>query len=337
MNRLTYLSLLALPLAIACGKDKTAADDSGVVGTTDKCTVEVSGTSPADGSATAYFKDQIDFKLTEPDATATITTDIPGSQMVSADGLTISWVPSPVLAPLTDYSATLDYCGGSVPLSFKTSELGGAMTDTSILQDRTYILDLGTANIVEPPGVGAVLGSLVETGNLIHVGTVSASSIGMSGGLQSADTGGQDYCTATFPFPEADFSAAPYFAVGPQDTALSFAGYNINVKQLEITGTFAPDGSYFGGGTLGGSVDARDIATAFPELGYDAAGLCSFLVSFGAQCEACTDDSEPYCLTLVANQIVAEEASGVDFVEIAANDCADCASGPPDPLTCVAE
>ena len=335
MNRVTFLTLLALPSLLAC-----ADKDKGPAGGTDSavdpgCAVTVKSTSPADGSATAYYRDQIDFVLSEADATATITTDIPGTLEVSSDGLTVSWIPSAYLEPSTSYTATLDYCAGSAAISFTTSELGGTMADTSVLKDKTYVLDLGAATIVEPPGVGAILGGLVEEGILIGVLNVGDGVINMSGGLES-ETGGQDYCTASFPFPEADFTAAPYFSVGPQDTALSFAGYEISVKQLEITGTFAPDGSYFGGGTLAGAVDARDIATAFPELGYDAAGLCDFLVSFGAQCETCAADSEPYCLTLVAKDIVAEEASGLVFVEVAANDCAGCESGPPDPGTCVA-
>ncbi len=333
MNRLTILTFATLPLFTACADKDAGGKESAAPPAS--CDVTVKSTTPAAGSPSAYYLDPIDFVLTGPDATATITTDIPGSQVVSADGLTVSWVPTSPLDPATSYSASLTYCAGTHDLSFTTSELGGAMTDTSVLLDKTYVLDLGTANIIEPPGVGAVLGGLVENGILIGVMGIDGSNISMSGGLES-DAGGQDYCTATFPFPDADFSAAPFFSVGPQDTVLSFAGYEISVKQLEITGTFAADGSYFGGGTLGGAVDARDIAEAFPELGYDAAGLCDFLVSFGAECGACTD-SEPYCLTLVAKDIVAEEASGLVLVEVAANDCVGCETAAPDPTTCVAE
>ncbi len=141
-------------------------------------------------------------------------------------------------------------------LTFTTSELGGALTDTSVLLNKTCSLDLATANIVEPPGVGAVLGGLVENGILVGVVGADGPTLRVSGGIES-DIGGQGHCIATFSFPNADFSAAPEFSIGPRDTVRSFAGLEIRIGHLRATGTFAPDGRYFDTGTLSGVVDVR--------------------------------------------------------------------------------
>lgn len=115
MNR----SFLVLALAFtACdGGDKS---DSGVEGA---CDVTVTS-FPASGAVDAYYRGNIEFRLTGADDTATIETDIPGAQAVSADGLTVYWVPSAALTPGGSYSATLHYCGGDATISFTTSMLG---------------------------------------------------------------------------------------------------------------------------------------------------------------------------------------------------------------------
>lgn len=204
-----------------------------------------------------------------------------------------------------------------------------------IVVGRTYVVDIGNATIVEPPGVGALLGSLIDTNVLIGVTAADSRSLSTMGATES-EFRGQDYCTPTIPFPVADFSAQPYFELGPADTELSFAGYQISVRSLRMTGSFASDGSYFDEGTLEGSIDARDIAEAFPDLGYSGEQLCEFMVSFGVSCEAC-DDGEDFCLAVVVEDILAEEDEGVTLVEVADSDCPGCESGPPDPEECTAD
>jgi hypothetical protein len=64
-----------------------------------------------------------------------------------------------------------------------------------------------------------------------------------------------------------------------------------------------------------------------PDLGYDAAGLCELIAGFGASCEAC-QDSQPYCLGLIADQITATSIAD-GLVEVAAADCPGCDTGEP--------
>ena len=105
------------------------------------------------------------------------------------------------------------------------------------------------------------------------------------------------------------------------------AGYNIEIADLEITGTMAADGSYFGGGTLAGSIDTRPLAPLLDDSG-DPNAICALAINFGAACEACPADGEPYCLTLVADQIIAEGIEG-SLTPVLGSNCAGCDLGPP--------
>lgn len=317
------LFLFAVLGFVGCsGSDKDSSEE-----TVAKCEIKVNKTIPASGASDFYYRGVIEFQLSDPDDTAKITTDIPGATTMSDDGKILYYTPSSPLTPNTDYSVTLDYCGGSVDLAFSTSGIGEPIADPKTLEGKAFNLDLAKANIVQPAGVGSVLSSLLTTPVLVGVVTADATTVQMMGAIGLEGTTDQDFCNPSIPFPAADFKESPYFKIGPADTTLSVSGADIKIKSLEITGTFASDGSEFAGGTLAGTIDARDIATALPDLGYDAQGLCDLLAGFGATCIACSD-SQPYCLDLVANSITAEGISGT-LVEVADKDCPGCEDGAP--------
>lgn len=325
MYRSLYM-LGVLGLLVGCegGTGKDSADDSGPP----ECSITVDKTIPAKDQPDFYHRGVLEFHLSEKDDSAKVTADFTGAQTASDDGTVIYYTPDAPLDPASSYSVTFTYCDGdkTIDLPFSTSDLG---TDLAVdIVGKAYQLDLAKANIVQPPNIGSVLGSLLTTPILIGVAEISGDDLTMVGAIGVEGGGGQDYCTQTIDFPTADFSGRPYFKVGPQDTTLSISGASIKIGQLEVTGTFASDGSYFGGGTLKGSVDARDIAAALPDLGYDAQGLCDLIAGFGAACETCPTDSEPYCLTLVANSIQADGINGA-IVEVPASDCPGCETGDP--------
>jgi hypothetical protein len=305
----TLLLLPALSL-IACGGDD-AAKDSGTE--TESCTITVT-TTPAPNSDEAYYRGNIEFRLSAPDETATITTDIPGTKIVSADGKTISWDPTDALAPNTAYSATLNYCGGDVELNFTTSALGTAVADAASLEGNVYGLALADARIVEPAGVGAVLSTVLTQVILVGVDSVGTDSIAMIGAVAKDRATTQDFCNPSIPFPAADF-ANPYFELPQQDLTLNVMDQSITIQALEITGTFADDGSAFGGGTLRGNIDTRPFAALVnPENPTDSA-VCDFAAGLLIECEPCAD-GQPYCLTIVADQITAEKTGGPALVPL---------------------
>ena len=326
IRSLTFVPLLAL---IACGgkdsDDTGGTGDNGGDSGSDSCEVTVPSTIPSSGATNANYRSNIEFHLSAADATATIDAGgIAGTQMVSSDGKTVYWQLSGPLEPLTSYTVTLNYCGGSVPLSFTTSNVG-TPTTTSLVGN-PYAIDLAAANIVEPPGIGSVLGAYLTTNILLGVMSASGTDMQMLGALAIEGGTTQDYCSPSIDFPPADWQD-PYFQIGPQDTNFAVAGYDIAVQDLNITGSFAPDGSYVDGATLSGTIDTRPLAGLVDDSGNEGA-ICELAVNFGATCEACPSDDGMYCLTLVANQISADKVSGA-LVVVAGSDCEGCESGPP--------
>lgn len=321
---------LLLPLLLtACPADDKATDAAtDDTGATDGCTVQVDGTIPTSGSVSADYRAAIEFELSAADPTAEASSDIAGTSVRVDGDKRVVFTPSAPLEPNTSYTVTLDYCGGSVPLGFTTGELGGDLTTD--LVGKTYALALADARIVEPAGVGSILSTYITQDILVGVVSTDGGQLEMIGaiGKEDANPPAQDYCDPTIDFPVADFSDSPYFSVGPQDTTLSVAGLEITIGRLEITGTFSPDGSYFGGGTLAGTIDTRPLVPLLDEEGSDDA-ICDLAGNFGAACTTCPSDGQPYCLTLVADQIVAEEVSGVTLTEVTGNNCEGCESGPP--------
>jgi hypothetical protein len=322
-------SILLLPLLlVACsGGDNKDSGDTDIG--SDACDVTIDSTVPVANAIDADYRSAIEFHLSDPDSTATVSSAITGTTTTMDDGETVVFTPDAPLSPSTQYTVTLDYCGGSADLTFTTSGLGNPIPDTSALVGKTFALDLADARIVEPAGIGSVLTSYLTQDILVGVSGVTDTEIQMLGaiGVEDADPPTQDYCDPTIDFPAADFSDQPFFQIGPQTTTLAVAGYSIEIGNLEITGTIAADGSYFGGGTLSGTIDTRPLAPLLDDSG-DPGAICDLAVNFGAACEACPSDGEPYCLTLVADQIVAMGVDGT-LVPVIGNDCEGCESGPP--------
>ncbi len=327
MNRMALV--MATLMLAACNKDNKG-DDTGAAGDgggADTCDVTVTSTVPTDGATDAYYRMDIEFNLSAEDTTATFTvTDSAGTAVDGttwADGKTVYFTPSSPLQPQTTYTATLATCGGenNPSITFTTSELGTAAECD--LTGNTYLVQLTEARFVEPAALGDLIGQYLDQDLLIGVSDATDTSLDMLGAVADPDTGGQNYCDPTIPFPTADFSESPYFSVGPEDTTLSVAGYSIPINGLLLSGTFAPDCSYFGGGVLAGELDARDLGDLVGEyLGTsDPDELCAMLAGFSVTCEACTSDGEPYCVGIKADQITAEQADGVTLECVAEQDC----------------
>lgn len=309
-SNLSIPSLLALSLVLSIGCPPK--NDTGDTQPDTSCGITIDETVPEDGATDAYYRADIEFVLDDVDdsgPTVTLTqgeAEVAGTTWLSEDSETVYFTPDAPLDPSTSYTATLSYCTGDAPISFTTSELGGELS--SDLVDSTYVIDLASARFVEPAGVGELIGEFVTMSVLVGVTAVDDSSITMMGALSVEGGTDQDFCSPTFDFPAADFAEAPYFSVLADEMILAAAGYEIPLQDLEVSGTFAADGSYFGGAVLAGMVDARDIVDMIDEVdSYEDA--CNLTTSFGAPCIAC-DDGVEACLSLRADQIVAELNDG---------------------------
>ena len=315
-----HLTLPVIALALISCTDKEPVD------TAPPCGITVDETFPALNATNAYYRGEIEFHLSDEDPTAEITMDgVDGTSTRNEDNDVVIFTPSAPLSPSTAYTAVLNYCSGTPDLTFTTSALGSGISDPSSLNNTAFALDLKAGRIVIPEGVGSVLESYLDVVIYMEVAEATSSNIRMFGALaDEADPTHQDYCSPTIDFPEADFSNAPFFSIGPESTTIAVAGYEVTIDDLAISGTFAADGSYWGGGTLSGSVDTRALVDLIEEGGEDNA-VCEIVAGFGVACETCSSDGQPYCLSIKAIELGGEQVSA-DLEVIAESDChANCA------------
>ena len=317
-----HLTLLAALTLFGC-KDKV---DSGV--TANSCTIETDAEYPVDGQPDAYYRANIEFSLSDEDSSGSISlTDstgaaVSGTSSLNDDNDYVTFTPDASLTPSSSYTATISTCDGeqTADISFTTSSLGTAMTEDPT--GRTYVVDLAGGRFVKPAGVGDLIGGLLE--NSILIGVLSADTELQIRGAISLDTStAQDTCNQTLDdFPPADFSNNPYFEIPEGDVTLTVAGFTITINSMSISGTFASDASYFGGGTVAGEIDARDLGALLKGQVDDTSPeyLCSLLAGFGVSCVACDSDGEPYCAALKVVDLVADEQDG-ELVEVTQEDC----------------
>jgi hypothetical protein len=322
IRTLSIFSLTACTLALAACGDKGDGDTSG---NEDSCPVEQVTSFPEDDSVTAYYRGAVEFNLVGGgDMSATIESDIDGTVSSNEDGTKWTLTPSAALTPSTSYSATLHYCGGDATINFITSELGTAMSDESILVGKSYQLALSDARIVQPENVGDLLSQYLDVTILIGVDSINsdAGKIQMLGalGVDGVTPPAQDFCNPSIDFPEADFADAPHFVIGGEGTTdITVAGITVSIDNLNISGDFAPDGSYFGGGVLSGSIDTRPLDTLVSEDAEEGY-ICNLAAGLGIQCEECPSGGA-FCLSLLADSIVATEVEGLTLMEQAGNNC----------------
>ena len=315
---------LALPIValslVSCGK---SADDTADTSAS-TCGVEVRATYPSSDSTDFYYRGFVEFQLSQPDETAVLSIDgVSGVSTLNSRMDTVYFTPDETLESNTTYTATLDYCSGSPSIDFTTSSLGSSLEAGVDITQMTYRLDLQSGRVVVPEGVGAVLQDYLDFQILIQPTAVENNTISMVGALASeVDNDFQDYCDPTIDFPVADFSAAPYFQIGPQSTTIAVTDYSLTIENLLISGTIADDGSWFGGATLSGEIDTRPLVPLLFEGEDDENAICDFILGFGVSCIPCFGDEDvPFCLEILAIELEADTTAGPNVEAI---DMADC-------------
>jgi hypothetical protein len=172
---------------------------------------------------------------------------------------------------------------------------------------------------VEPEDVGSILLTYlddVEGRLLFSVQEADANSITMRGAF-AAEDGSQDPCSPTIGLPSADFSENPYFQVGPGKTELAVEGISLVIEDLLVSGDFAEDGTWFGGGRLAGVIDTRPLQGLVGDTADTAQdGVCALVSGFGVECVDCPSDGEPFCLVLDVHGLVGERVGDEGLIEV---------------------
>ena len=274
--------------------------------------------SPASaGQANFYYRSDIVFSVTEGASTAQIqVTDGMGNPVAGEvwvdnrvgpdEPVLVRFTPDEPLQAATDYTATLDYCAGTPSVDFRTSALGSALEAPGQIEGQTYIMDMSAAKVIQPSGAAQVLLTLLDNDLSLQVDRVAGDTLDITVAPTRTSDGEQDTCTPTLDFSmPGNFAEAPAFDVGPVDVPFNVAGYTVVLYDAYSSATFAADGTFFAGGLMSGSVDARDVVIALEGRGVlpseDPATLCELLGNYNVGCTQC-QDGEPLCLELqVAN------------------------------------
>jgi len=249
MPRRPAFLLVVLALTACTGK----ADDTATP--LEECGITVSPLYPTDGQTDVYARSPLDLQLSAADPTAVIGVKdtngnpIAGTTSFDETGTLVTFTPMAPLAPVTAYTLTLSFCTGEVSIGFTTSDLGSPLAST--LEGRTWAVDPASGRFVQPPGAGDLLGGLLG-GNVLLSVLQEGATLDMRGALSAVGSNDQDTCNRTVDLPSIDFSESPYFELPEGDVTLNIAGSDITIGGMHMTGTFAADGTWFGGGTLSG-------------------------------------------------------------------------------------
>lgn len=320
MTKRSLALIGSLLFAVACPGEEEPTD------TTDTPTPEcatISSSFPQDEATNVYYRVTLSWEFTEADTSAAVTVtgaagDVAGSS--AWIGNTLIWEADAPLDPSASYDVSLTYCdGANNPMTSFTTSAVGASVDLADLADKTFALDVeqgSSAIFIQPPGVGPVLQQQLDENDidiLIGVQDATDTNITLMGALgDGGATLAQDLCAPSIPFPTADFTANPYFTVGPQDVTFDVADVSLTLMDLNVDGAFGPGGTLIAGATLSGTLNVNDLV---PLAGPDGDAVCELAEPFGVFCEACEDGSGNYCLSALVTNIEADLLSGVSLVE----------------------
>lgn len=316
--------LVALALVAGCGddneggKDTSGGDLDTSSGDVVECAVTTLAIVPEDGATGVYYRDPLVVSF-EGDASAEATISL-----VDASGAETAVTPTwgeggvqatmdVVLEPSTTYTLTVDVCDATTTATFTTSDLGTPLTVASAdLQGRTYVFRLSEADITEPAFLDVIADSYLNVPLLLGITAADDTSIDILGALGTLNDDGsytQNMAQLTWDFPAADFTTRPFFFAQAEYIVLSYQGTPIPIEDFTIEGTFTADGTAIMEGRATGLGDSRELGQMI--FGDDdPAAICNLAEDQGVYCVPCADGG-PYCLEIVAEDIVATWEEGL--------------------------
>ena len=280
------------------------------------CGVSLEDLSPLDGHDDVYYRANFEFRLSEPDPTAHFSTEIPGTEALSTDGLTVTWRPDEPLQPDSDYGLAVDYCGGHVDVAFTTSRYGAPLSDAAAIDGRTYAWPRPDADL--PRGLGTLLDAYGED-LLLDVRVTGDSTLDLLlGGDGESAVHVQD-CSVTNAFEQVDFTGSPFFSGAADIFVYPTSCGSVEITEARLVGTFSEDGMAVAL-VLSGILDTRTLDI---ELFGALSDWCEEFAPIYDACFACPD-GEPMCLDFLTRLDYASAVDGVPVTEITADEQATC-------------
>ena len=199
-------------------------------------------------------------------------------------------------------------------------------TDTDVPNDyeHTFLLDIAEGTIVEPPAIGPLIAPAIDVYVLLGTSEPDASALGMIAAVSDDSMPPQqDMCNPTVVFPPINYSSKPSFNAQADVLAFSLNGYDVNLDDLAISGTFAtPDYDSIEDMTVTAAIDTRPLVPMIDPYGEDDAN-CEFLAALQIPCIDCKDGSGQFCLNFQVTELEAAEVPGPIIVKVDEKDIAN--------------
>lgn len=290
------------------------------------CSITVDATWPTSDSIDHYYRDPVEFRLSDPDPTAAVVAPVPGTTNVHEDGHILQFIPAETLEPDAPYTFDLEYCGGRPSLSFRTSPAGLPLANTDELVGKVWLVDLGAGRFTEGEPVGALLNGIFGRALLLGIVGAEDGVLSIRGGISTDDFQSgriaQDECFRTMNLEMPD-SVMPDFHFEVQ--GFSFAAYDaeLTLATISVVGTVHPEGTALDGVRWSVAVSGAELAELIPGV-ETAAAACEFASDLGVDCTACPDGSGEACVVIAADRLRARAVSAALVEVTEANEADDC-------------
>lgn len=283
---------------------------------TDLCDISIVETAPFPGSVEVYYRDAIRITLSQEDPTAQIQVSASNTQIVGEQtyqGNTIVFQPNESLKPSTDHKITVSYCGSMEPvqIDFTTSDLGTPLNGgSSILEQRSYSVDLNLGTVIEPIGIGDFLQTLLDNQFLIDIQHVTETEAYVRMALSSANTTTQNYCVPTIEeFPVVELNEDPFFTLSGTNIPIVIDQYQLLLYDFSTFGTINPQATAFMRMEAVGVLDLREVFPILQDFNINANTVDEFvnyLDELNVEIISC-NDTQDYCMKILMNDLRATE------------------------------
>lgn len=280
----------------------------------DKCSVYVLGSGPADGDTDVFYRAVVDFTLgvVEPGDTIRVT-DASGADVageVTQTGNRITFTPDAPFTPGETYTSTLEWSCDPVESTFTIATDVGEPVDGASLVGRTWIMDLRQGRAVAPFGIADVFEVTPPAKLFLAVDAAEAGGLQYTAGAGFVESDDQDLCAPTSVFAGlADYAQNPYWTVFQDEIRLVVLTDVLDIVNLTLSGAWSAGGDYISGVSLDGILDTRDLTESLAPNSGDEQAVCNLFESqFNVECEDCPDGSGVFCVQLVIDDLVMEEA-----------------------------
>lgn len=312
--------LLALAL-VAC-KGEGPNDPTGEPNPTDEpsptdepqatpppCGALIANTNPvADANGVAIdspINVQFNAAITDADHWHLAVTGVSGTATLAPDGMSAEFVPDAPLEYETTYAIEAEVCDDGGLYLFSTAD--APLLDDDI-EGKTYAIPYNNVVFAAPPNqlmntlvtdpVDSILLQIIDIDDTTRIFTANAGAAVDINGIPVVD------CPLSFDAGTGDFTNLPMLEVGPTLYTLPFAGQNVTIEDMEISGTMGIDGDSITDLSITGRIDTRGI-TGFGDICF-LAGLA------GVNCIQCADGL-PRCLNVNASAAQADWDPNLDI------------------------